>query len=414
VATVAEIALPVTLEAKRAPRPPQPIVQRNIAVDAYRGFVMLLMMAEVLQFALVSRAFPTSLFWKVLAWNQTHSEWFGCSLHDTIQPGFSFLVGVALPYSIASRLAKGGTFWKLFAHALWRSLLLVALGVFLRSMHHSQTYFTFEDTLSQIGFGYPFLFLLGFRPPKWAWAALGIILGGYWLAWALYPLPPAGFDWQSVGVSAAWNAQHAFTGFAAHWNKNYNLGNRFDQWFLNLFPREHPFVDNDGGYLTLSFIPTLGTMILGLIAGRWLRETAPRIPMKRLLLAGVVGLAAGLLLHFTHICPIVKRVWTPSWTLFSGGICFLFLAAFSWVIDVKGHRKWAFPLIVIGMNSIAAYCIAHLLEGFISSSFRIHLGPNFFAFFGAGLQPLMEGAAMLLCYWLLLLWMYRRRLFLKI
>ncbi len=412
-ATVAEIALPVAVEAK--PKyAPQPITQRNIAVDAYRGLVMLLMMAEVLRFAMVSQAFPTSLFWKVLAWNQTHSEWFGCSLHDTIQPSFSFLVGVALPYSIASRLAKGGTFWKLFAHALWRSLVLVLLGVFLRSMNHSQTYFTFEDTLSQIGFGYPFLFLLGFRPPKWAWAALGVILFGYWLAWALYPLPPAGFDWQSVGVSAAWNAQHNFTGFAAHWNKNYNLGNRFDQWFLNLFPREHPFVYNDGGYLTLSFIPTLGTMILGLITGRWLRETAPKIPMKKLLVAGVVGLGAGLLLHYTHICPVVKRIWTPSWTLFSGGICFLYLAAFSWVIDVKRYRKWAFPLIVIGMNSIVAYCIAHFLEQFIISSFRINLGPHFFDFLGTGLQPLMEGIAVLLCYWLILLWMYRRKLFLKI
>jgi heparan-alpha-glucosaminide N-acetyltransferase len=413
VATVAEIARPVAVEAK--PKYAlQPISQRNIAVDAYRGLVMLLMMAEVLRFAMVSQAFPTSLFWKVLAWNQTHSEWFGCSLHDTIQPSFSFLVGVALPYSIASRVAKGGTFWKLFAHALWRSLILVLLGVFLRSMHHSQTYFTFEDTLSQIGFGYPFLFLLCFRPPKWAWAALGVILFGYWLAWALYPLPPAGFDWQSVGVSAAWNAQHNFTGFAAHWNKNFNLGNRFDQWFLNLFPREHPFVYNDGGYLTLSFIPTLGTMILGLITGRWLRESAPSIPMKKLLVAGVVGLAAGLLLHYTHICPVVKRIWTPSWTLFSGGICFLYLAAFSWVIDVKQYRKWAFPLIVIGMNSIVAYCIAHFIEGFIISSFRINLGPNFFAFLGTGVQPFVEGSAVLLCYWLILLWMFKRKIFLKI
>ena len=409
-ASVLEPSPVVISELTRSSRP----VQRNVAVDVYRGFVMLLMMAEVLQLARISSAFPTSLFWRVLAWNQTHSEWFGCSLHDTIQPSFSFLVGVALPYSIASRLAKGGRFWKLFAHALWRSLVLVALGVFLRSMDHSQTYFTFEDTLSQIGFGYPFLFLLGFRPPKWAWVALGVILVGYWLAWALYPLPGAGFDWPSVGVSAAWNAQHNFTGFAAHWNKNYNLGTRFDQWFLNLLPREHPFVYNGGGYLTLSFIPTLGTMILGLIAGRWLRTAAPGIPMKRLLMAGATGVAAGLLLHYSHICPVVKRIWTPSWTLFSGGLCFLFLATFSWVIDVKQHRKWAFPLVVIGMNSIAAYCAAHFLENFITSSFRIHLGPNFFHFLGAGLQPLMEGAAVLFCYWLVLFWMYRRKLFLKV
>ncbi|MHB8653653.1 MAG: acyltransferase family protein [Terriglobia bacterium] len=385
---------------------------RNVAVDVYRGFVMLLMMAEVLRLSRVAEAFPASWFWKVLAYNQTHVEWAGCSLHDLIQPGFSFLVGVALPYSIASRMAKGATFGQLFAHALWRSLLLIALGIFLRSTHSPQTYFTFEDTLTQIGLGYPLLFLLGFRPPRWQWTALAVILTGYWLAWALYPVPGPGFNYQAVGVPPDW--QHYSSGFAAHWNKNANLGNAFDQWFLNLFPRQSPFVYNDGGYLTLSFIPTLGTMILGLVAGRWLRAAAPRIPMKRLLIAGAVGIAAGLLLHFTGICPVVKRIWTPSWTLFSGGACFLFLAGFSWVIDVKGYKKWAYPLVVIGMNSIAAYLIAELLRNFVMDSFRIHLGPNAFQFFGTGLEPLVQGAAVLFTYWLILFWMYRRKIFLKI
>ena len=194
----------------------------------------------------------------------------------------------------------------------------------MRSMHSTQTNFTFEDTLSQIGLGYPLLFLLGFRSERWQWGAFGAILFGYWLAWALYPAPGAGFDYTAVGVPQTW--VHNFTGFAAHWNKNSNLGNAFDQWFLNLFPRTSPFVANNGGYLTLSFIPTLGTMILGLVAGRWLRRFAPAIPMKRLVLAGALGIAAGLLLHVTGICPIVKRVWTPAWTLFSGGACFLILA----------------------------------------------------------------------------------------
>ncbi len=385
---------------------------RNIAVDAYRGFVMLLMMAEVLQLARVSEAFPASWFWKILAYNQTHVEWAGCSLHDLIQPSFSFLVGVALPYSIASRLAKGATFGKLFAHALWRALMLAALGIFLRSTHSPQTYFTFEDTLTQIGLGYPFLFLLGFRPPRWAWTALAVLLTGYWLAWALYPAPGPGFNFQAVGVPPDWH--HYYTGFAAHWNKNSNLGNAFDQWFLNLFPRERPFVYNEGGYLTLSFIPTLGTMILGLQAGRWLRASAPAIPIKRLLVAAGVGIGLGLMLHFTGVCPVVKRVWTPSWTLASGGACFLLLAGFSWVIDVKGYRKWAYPLVVIGMNSIAAYLIAELLRDFVVNSFHIHLGTNIFQILGAGLEPLLLGIAVLLTYWLILFWMYRRRLFLKI
>jgi predicted acyltransferase len=300
----------------------------------------------------------------------------------------------------------------MWAHAIWRSFLLIALGIFLRSMYSPRTYFTFEDTLTQIGLGYPILFLLGFKKPRWQWIALAVILVGYWAAWALYPVPGPGFDWQSVGVPANWT--HHYTGFAAHWNKNANFGNAFDQWFLNLFPRTEPFVYNGGGYLTLSFIPTLGTMILGLVTGRWLRASAPKIPMKRLLIAGVIGIASGLFLHFTGICPVVKRIWTPSWTLASGGACFLLTALFSWIIDVKGYRKWAYPLVVVGMNSIAAYMIAHLFERFIVSSFRIHLGPDFFKMFGDRLEPFMLGSAVLLTYWVVLFWMYRRKLFLKI
>ena len=66
------------------------------------------------------------------------------------------------------------------------------------------------------------------------------------------------------------------------------------------------------------------------------------------------------------------------------------------------------------MNSIAAYVMAHLFEGFIVSSFRIHLGRGVFQFLGSGLEPLVRGAVVLLMYWLILLWMYRRRIFLRI
>ena len=176
--------------------------------------------------------------------------------------------------------------------------------------------------------------------------------------------PGANFDWAAVGVPPDWH-QHIYSGFAAHWNKNSNLGQAFDVWFLNLFPRARPFAFNGGGYLTLSFIPTLGTMILGLIAGRWFHEAAPKIPLRKFMIAAIVLMAAGLVLHFTGVCPIVKRIWTPSWTLWSGGVCFVFLAAFSWIVDVKGNQKLAFPLVVVGMNSIAAYLIAHLWEDFV-------------------------------------------------
>lgn len=386
---------------------------RNLAVDAYRGLVMVLMMGEVLRFAEAARSFPDSTIWRWLAYNQTHVEWAGMSLHDTIQPGFTFLAGVSLPYSIRNRQRKGETFRHSLLHTMWRSFVLIALGIFLRSMAGPITYYTFEDTLTQIGLGYTFGFLLAYARPRWQWIALGGILFGYWLAWALYPTPGAGFNYASVGVPGDWQGQ-IYTGFAAHWNKNANLGNAFDVWFLNLFPRTSRFAFNDGGYLTLSFIPTLGTMLLGVIAGRWFVEAAPTIPLRRFVLAATGLVAAGLLLHFAGLCPIVKRIWTPSWTLFSGGVCFLFLAGFSWIVDVRKHRRIAFPLVVVGMNSIAAYLIAHLCEGFIQSSFRIHLGMKFLNMMGPALEPFFLGALTLLAYWLILYWMYRRKLFLKV
>jgi heparan-alpha-glucosaminide N-acetyltransferase len=386
---------------------------RNVAVDAYRGLVMVLMMAEVMRFGHVAHSFPGNPIWQFLGFNQSHVEWSGMSLHDTIQPGFTFLVGVALPYSIRSRERKGQTFPHMLAHTIWRSFLLIALGIFLRSTASPMTNYTFEDTLTQIGLGYTFAFLLAYARPRWQGIALGAILFFYWLAWALYPAPGPAFDWAAVGVQPDWHS-HLFTGFAAHWNKNSNLGQAFDVWFLNLFPRPSRFLYNGGGYLTLSFIPTLGTMLLGLAAGRWYQQSAPRIPLRRFLIAAAVLIAAGLLLHFTGVCPIVKRIWTPSWTLFSGGVCFLFLAAFAWLVDMRGHRRIVFPLVIVGMNSIAAYVIAHLFEDFVESSFRINLGMGVLNIFGTAVEPVVIGGLALAVYWVFLYWMFKRKLFLRI
>lgn len=374
---------------------------------------MFLMMAEALRSWEVAKALPGSTFWRIFAAAQTHSEWVGCSLHDLIQPSFSFLVGVALPFSIASRRARGQSDAQMTWHAIGRALILILLGVFLRSVDHPQTNWTFEDTLTQIGLGYPFLFLLGFRSARTQWIAFATVMIGYWAAWALYPLPSANFDYVKVGVPADW-PYHA-NGFAAHWEKNANLGSAFDQWFLNLFPRATPFVANDGGYLTLNFIPTLGTMLLGLLAGRWLRgpfSNSERV--RRMVIAGVIGVVAGLALHYLGVCPLVKRIWTPTWTIFSGGCCFLLMALFYALIENRGWKGWAFPLTVIGMNSIAAYCISHLFGEFFQSALNTNLSPGFFTMFGNALAPFVNGALVLLLLWLVLLWMYRRKLFLKI
>ena len=383
------------------------------AIDAFRGFVMFLMLAEVLRLWTLQQAFPTSTFWAIVAYNTTHVPWQGCSLHDLIQPGFSFLVGAALPFSIASRRAAGQTFAQMLRHAAWRSVVLMLLGIFLRSMERPTTYWTFEDTLTQIGMGYTFLFLLAFASRRAQIAVFSIILIGFWAAFLLYPLPGPDFDYTRVGVPADW--PHLYSGFLAHFNKNSNLSWAFDVWFLNLFPREAPFRFNDGGWSTLSFIPTLATMMLGMWSGEWLKS--PRWKdekLKGLVVAGIALVLAGLILQWLHINPIVKRIWTSAYTLYSGGLVVLMLAGFYALMEVKGWKRWAFPLLVIGANSIAIYVMSWTIEHFVSDALLRHVGPTPFSVLGAPFEPVLRGAAVLLIFWSILYWMYRRRIFVRI
>ncbi len=386
---------------------------RLLAADTYRGFVMLLMMAEVLRLCAISESVPDSGFWAFLCEQQSHVEWRGCALHDLIQPSFTFLVGVVLPFSLAAQREKGVAFGAMFRRALRRSLVLVLLGIFLRSLHSEQTNFTFEDTLTQIGLGYPFLFLLGFASWRWQVGTIAAILVGYWLAFALYPLPGSGFDFAAVGVPVNWPDQP--TGFAAHWAKNSNPAWAFDTWFLNLFPREKPFLFNGGGYATLSFIPTLGTMLLGLQAGNLLRKAGSESQKNRWFVGlGVAGLALGLLFDATGICPNVKRIWTPAWVLSSGGWCFLLLALFCALTDVRRVQKPFFILKIIGMNSIAAYVLAETLPVFWSKALHTHFGPGYDRVFGEAYAPLVNGLLVLIIEWLVLWWMYRKKLFVRV
>ena len=401
-----------------APAPPAKNIaavafQRMTSLDVYRGFVMLLMMGEVLNFHRVARALPGNDFWAFLSFHQDHVPWVGCSLHDLIQPSFSFLVGVALPFSLANRLAKGVSKPALFRHALVRSLILVLLGIFLRSMDSKQTNFTFEDTLTQIGLGYPFLFLIGLCSQRIQIGALIAILVAYWAAFAAYPLPGPDFNYAAAGVTADY--QYNLTGFAAHWNKNTNLAWAFDTWFLNLFPREKPFAYNGGGYATLSFIPTLATMLLGLIAGNTLtRKSGVSRKIKNFLIVGSALILTGLVIHWLGINPIVKRIWTPAWTIFSGGCCFILLTMFYYLTDVRGYKRWSFFLMVIGMNSIAAYVIAHVLPEFIDGTLGIHFGAGYDQVFGSAYSTLVSGTLILLIEYLILYWMYKRKIFIKV
>ena len=388
-------------------------VMRVPSIDAFRGLVMFLMLAEAMRLWTLHEAFPSSGFWAIVAFNTTHVPWQGCSLHDLIQPAFSFLAGASLPFSIASRRAKGESFGRMLRHAIRRSLILVFLGIFLRSMGSPRTYWTFEDTLTQIGLGYTLLFLLAFASRRVQVGVFVAILVLFWAAFAIYPAPPATFDYAAVGVPA--DFPYLYTGFLAHFNKNSNLSWAFDTWFLNLFPRESPFLYNEGGWSTLSFIPTLATMMLGTWSGAWLKSsrTAGQ-KLKGLVVAGAALTLAGLVLQWLHVCPIVKRIWTSSYTLYSGGLILLILAGFYAAIDLRGWRRWSFWLMVIGANSIAIYVMSWTMEHFVSQSLAIHLGSAPFQVLGPPFEPVLRGIGVLLVFWWILHWMYRKKIFIKI
>lgn len=394
------------------PASSKPPIQRRVSIDVFRGMVMFLMLASMMQLFKLASVFPGYRVFEWLRFHTEHVAWEGCSLHDIIQPAFTFIVGVSMPFSIASRLGRGESKRRLLLHAAWRSVILIALGIILRSLNHNSTNFIFTDTLAQIGLGYFFVFLIALCPPVVHYVSAALILVLFWLGFALSSAPPADFDYASVGVNDQW--QHHNEGFASRWNKNSNLSWKVDQWFLNLFPRETPFVFNSGGYATLSFVPTAVTILFGLIAGVWIRDLNRKQLYSRLLAFTVMSVLAGWLLDAFGICPLVKRLWTPSFTLYSGGLCMAWMTALIWICDDKQRTSWGFPFIVIGANSILIYVMSWTIAKPVQDMLLRHFGRSIFAIAGDELVPLFSGAATLAILFYVLLFLYRRRVFIKI
>ena len=417
--------------------------QRLVSLDAYRGFTMLMMASAGFGLAAVAKEYPDSTLWQIVGYQCGHVAWTGCSYWDLIQPSFMFIVGVAMPMSYARRRSRGDSFGKMFRHALFRSTVLVVLAIVLSSNWSDQTNFVFTNVLAQIGLGYLFVFLLlGAGSAVQLLVALAI-LGGYWWLFFQHPLPGAGVDPAAMGIPEDW--QQFPAGLAAHWNKHVNFAGWVDTKFLNLFPRPEPYLFNRGGYQTLNFVPSIATMLFGVLAGTFLcGDARPTRKCNLLLAAGALLLVIGMLLDHTiwpdwlarlvypnwalgpttvgadalpftsrywTVCPIVKRIWTPTWAIFSTGWTLLLLAGFYWVIDVRQWRRWAFPFVVVGMNSIVMYCMAQLMKPWLKRQLAIHISPNLFdGVYG----PIVERVSVLFVLWLICLWLYRQRIFVRI
>ena len=463
---------------------------RLVSLDAFRGFIMLAMASAGFQFGKVFANLKAgdvdaeSFEYRFVEFlkNQTdHVPWVGGVFWDLIQPAFMFMVGVALPYSFARRAAGGDSYLMRLAHTLVRSAILVGLGVFLANPtgdNPPTTNVIFPNVLAQIGLGYTFVFLLVNRGLIAQVAAIALICGGYWYAFYQHPLRPEGFDYRTVGIDAAPTikvkegevekespnpefTQFVLPGLFGHWSKNVNYAADVDRQLLNRFPRtqrptrgekesdssyaarlasartvsadEARFQFNTGGYATLNFVPSMATMLLGLIVGEMLRAgyTSGQ-KLKRLAIIGAIAIVVGLVAGFT-VCPIIKRIWTPSWALVSGGLVVWMLGGFYLVFDHWERRRWAWPLVVVGMNSIVMYMLSQLTKGWTLSMLKTHLSYPYAklvgwlgaqtgwslnpVLFGSGSNPyapMWESAAVLFCFWLVCVWLWKQKIFVRI
>jgi predicted acyltransferase len=412
-------------EPARAEQPPitkPETTQRLLSLDAYRGLIMITL--AFTGFGLAGTAVrhlrqdPSSSFWHNVHYQFEHVEWAGCGYWDLIQPSFMFMVGVAMAFSYAKRRQMGQSYLGMLGHAAVRSLVLILLGVYF-----SQRW-ELMNVLTQIGLGYTFLFLLWGRSVRSQAIAAAVLLAGTWLMYMLYP--DAGYDFNAPPqyrpdgkeiprneITRSWAEEH-LKDIDPHWHKNHNVGQAIDLFVLNHLPAAEEFKANRGGYQTINFVPSLATMLFGLMCGELLRtKRSNREKLLILLSVGLAGLAVGLLLDVSGVCPIVKRIWTPAWALFSTGWCCLILMGFYGIIDVAGWRLWAWPLVIVGMNSIAIYTMGQLLRG---TTTRFWHGTASAAFTAAGplWEPMLECTLTGLLFWLACLWLYRQKIFIRI
>ncbi|MGY8656020.1 MAG: acyltransferase family protein [Verrucomicrobiia bacterium] len=404
----------------RSDPPPDPRSQRLLSLDVYRGLIMLTLAFNGFGLAQTAKNHletnPDSAFWAAVKYQFSHVEWVGCAYWDLIQPSFMFMVGVSMAYSYVRRKQAGQSYRRMLGHAITRSFILIFLGIFLISNWGGSTRWSMMNVLTQIGLGYTFLFLLWGQSFLRQATAAGCILTATWLLYVAYP--HSGVDFPNgapeAGVSSEWAADHVAI-VRPSWHKNANVGHAIDQTALNWLPQAQPFTHSRGGYQTLNFLPSLATMIFGLMCGELLRSRfTNKKKLRALAIAGVAGLIVGQLLHVTTLCPIVKRIWTPSWAIFSTGWCCLILAALYGIVDVLKYRRWTFPLVVVGMNSIAIYSMAQLLKPWAAKTLQIHLGKEAFNFLGEANAPLVQYNLIGLMFWLICYWMYRNKFFVRI
>ncbi len=348
-------------------------------------------------------------------WALKHAAWNGFTPTDLVFPTFLFLVGISTVFSTAARLAQGATRMSLFGHVVRRAAVLYLFGLLVNSFpfFHLAT-MRFYGVLPRIAICYFVIGTLYLLSPGWRdkVALLVVALAGYWLLMRFVPVPGYGMPVRDVPLL----------------DRDGNLTAWLDR---QIFSAPHLYEHTRDPEGLLSTIPALGTTLIGLLTGLWLRTQRTFGQKARgLAIAGISGVLLGGLWNFSF--PVNKKLWTSSFVLFAAGFSLLLLALAIWLVDIvnspengvtpeKRARRFM-PFLVFGTNALGAYIFSELLPG-VFGNLHIHPGVNVTQwYYGVLLQavPNAPFASLLfslsyvaIC-WIPVYFLYRRRIFLKI
>lgn len=362
--------------------------QRLYSLDALRGLDMFWIIGGEEFFHSLAKI-TGSPFWKTLSEQFDHPAWNGFHFYDLIFPLFLFIAGVATPYSVGRDLEKGVPRQKLLWRVIRRGLVLVILGIIYNNglRIHPLSEVRFPSVLGRIGLAYMFaniIYLFTKQKGQIIWLA-GLLIG-YWLLLALNSAP--GFPRGDLTMQG-------------------NFASYIDR---SIIPGRLYLVIHDPEGL-VSTIPAIGTGLMGILTGNLLRNSplSPSAKAVRMAIAGAVSVALSLVWNF--VFPINKNLWTSSFVLLVGGLSLLFLSLFYYIIDVKGHKKWAFFFTVIGMNSILIYMSSRFINWKYATD-------GFFMWFNQLVGEPWNAFTWVICFlavkWALLYFLYKKKVFLRV
>ena len=365
--------------------------RRLASLDILRGADMFLLLFLGPIFHAICEVYPGSTAW--LAGQTEHVAWEGFVLWDIIMPLFLFMSGVTIPFSMAKYKEGVRPDGKFYLKLLKRFCLLFFLGWIVQGNlldFDWKTFHPFANTLQAIAVGYVVAALLFVHCDfKWQVVGAAVLFAAYWIAFACTGMNLDGQDNIAMVIDKAVLGAHR-DGVRWAADGSWSFDPRYEYtWILS----------------SLNFAVTV---LLGSFAGQMLRG-GRRTPARRAGLAALTGaglIAAGLAL--SPLFPIIKKIWSSTMTLYSGGICFLLLALTYYVVDVRGCHKGLDWLKIYGMNAITAYTFSHVIDfTSVSESLFYSLSPRPWY---PILLALLHASIVFAILWLL----YRKKVFLKV